>query len=176
MSCLKKGKKQSGKNMGSEVDQCPGGYWASQLFLCKLGQWWWWRRGGCMPALSAHRWGDGQKWKYLVCSLPLTLSSAHITLVLFFHLFLKWDPFSNVIRESLNAQYCSWHVKVKSKEMRARFGLWIWMPVSWRPVNRRPRDEMGPNVWHSSEEGNSCGNTPPWTNKNLLQLKIDGPL
>lgn len=45
--------------------------------------------GGCMPALSAHRWGDGQKWKYLVCSLPLTLSSAHITLVLFFHLFLK---------------------------------------------------------------------------------------
>jgi hypothetical protein len=44
--------------------------------------------------------------------------------------------------------------------------LWAWISVLWRPVNKQPRDEMRPNVWHSLEAQDSPGNAPPWANKN----------
>lgn len=100
--------------MGSEADHHPGGYWTSQLLLCKLG-------GMCPLCLLTG--GVMAKCESFVRSLSPTSSSEHIPSVPFFYLFFKRDPFSNISSESLNAQYCSWHVEMKNKEMRARFGL-----------------------------------------------------
>lgn len=70
-------------------------------------------------------WSEEECWPkgkgFCVLTSPVLLCWAH--LISPFYLFFKWDPFSNVISECLNAQCCSWHVRVKNKEMRTRFGL-----------------------------------------------------